>query len=47
MAFLNLNEEGEACTEGEYRQRRVEAGFVDYQRKLLEEAMSLVSSTKE
>lgn len=46
LAFLNLYEEGEAYTEAEYRRWLDEAGFVDYQRELLGDGLSVVSATK-
>lgn len=47
LFFLNRFDEGEAYTEAEYRQWLGEAGFVDYQKELLGNGMSVVSATKE
>ena len=47
LAFLNLYEEGEAYTEGEYRQWLGEAGFVNLQRELMGDGMSVICATKQ
>jgi cyclopropane fatty-acyl-phospholipid synthase-like methyltransferase len=47
LFLLNRFDEGEAYTDAEYRQWLGEAGFVDYQRELLDTGMSAVSATKE
>ena len=47
LAFLNLYEEGEAYTEGEYRQWLGEAGFVNFQRELMSDGMSVICATKQ
>ena len=46
LVYLNIYDEGQACTEREHRDWLTEAGFADFERKILPDGFSLVRARK-